>query len=673
MDDAALLLEAHISCQLGHAFFMTEDDKKNVSYIFYKLRDMWKKASRKEERLFEKNAEWLSIQFILSEDAGGSSQSTPKSKAISGRPSISFSDSSDRSKRRKTEKLREEYSSEELAFATQMSLRASGKVHVAQVLKNVTMGSPSEASSYLSSSNTVRERTMTPEEALSVFVEGRFSKNQYLVVRAGCKLVNSRAFPSYNVLREAKNSCYPPIKTITYTEKRAAVELQALLDLTVKRIVLAQESAIQNISNVDLGKMTLICKWGCDGTSCQSEYKQKFTGDDGTFTDASIFFTSLVPLQLSSINEQNEKYVVWQNPVPSSPRYCRPIKIEFLKETANATKAEIQYIQDQIKNLVPFSDMVKGKCIKVNYNLALTMVDGKVCNAVADNAATQRCYLCKATSKNFNDLDKMLKLEVIDDYLNLGLSSLHAWIRCFECCLHLSYKLDIKKWQARTAEEKTIVKNRKKATQESFKKNLGLIVDQPKPGFGSSNDGNTARRFFQNATISAEITGVDVRLITRFHSILQAISSGRTIDTPRFRDYALETAKLFIELYSWYYMPTSIHKLLIHGPQIIASALLPIGQMSEEAQETCNKYIKKFRQDFSRKSSRSLTMQDVFCRLLISSDPYISSIRKLPKTKKKQMSIEALHLTVPDDTDTEDDTDVSTIHTDGESDDSECN
>ncbi|KAJ9588331.1 hypothetical protein L9F63_018298, partial [Diploptera punctata] len=56
------------------------------------------------------------------------------------------------------------------------------------------------------------ERTMTPEEALSVFLE---------VVKL-------------------------------FRQKRAAIQLQALLNLTVKRIVLAQENAIQNISNVDL-------------------------------------------------------------------------------------------------------------------------------------------------------------------------------------------------------------------------------------------------------------------------------------------------------------------------------------------------------------------------------------------------------------------------------------
>ena len=33
------------------------------------------------------------------------------------------------------------------------------------------------------------------------------------------------------------------------------------------------------------------------------------------------------------------------------------------------------------------------------------------------------------------------------------------------------------------------------------------------------------------------------------------------------------------------YMPTSVYTILIHGPQIIAPALLPIGQLSEEAQK----------------------------------------------------------------------------------------
>lgn len=58
-------------------------------------------------------------------------------------------------------------------------------------------------------------------------------------------------------------------------------------------------------------------------------------------------------------------------------------------------------------------------------------------------------------------------------------------------------------------------------------------------------------------------------------------------------------------------MPTSVHKILIHGADVIKSSVLPIGQMSEDAQECTNKYIKKFHEDFA-KCSRAKTMEDMF-------------------------------------------------------------
>ena len=183
------------------------------------------------------------------------------------------------------------------------------------------------------------------------------------------------------------------------------------------------------------------------------------------------------------------------------------------------------------------------------------------------------------------------KKEINRDYVTFGLSTLHIWIRLFECCLHVSYKLDVKKWQARGSKDKEATENRKKIIQKGFRQRLGLIVDQPKPGYGNTNDGNTARRFFENASISAVITGVDEDIIKRFHVILQAISSGHEINVPHFQQYTIETARKFVDVYPWFYMPTSVHKLLIHGSEIIQSSLLPIGQMSEDAQESCNKYI----------------------------------------------------------------------------------
>ena len=80
---------------------------------------------------------------------------------------------------------------------------------------------------------------------------------------------------------------------------------------------------------------------------------------------------------------------------------------------------------------------------------------------------------------------------------------------------------------------------------------------------------------------------------------------------------------------------------------IIQSALLSIGQMSEKAQESCNKFIKRYRQDFARKCSREKNLEDVFRRLLVASDPWISSLRKTPPKKSKSLSAEAIELLVP--------------------------
>jgi len=56
---------------------------------------------------------------------------------------------------------------------------------------------------------------------------------------------------------------------------------------------------------------------------------------------------------------------------------------------------------------------------------------------------------------------------------------LHAWIRFFECLLHISYRLEVKKWQIRK-QGREKVQQRKHLIQVKFRKELGLLVDEPK-------------------------------------------------------------------------------------------------------------------------------------------------------------------------------------------------
>ena len=66
--------------------------------------------------------------------------------------------------------------------------------------------------------------------------------------------------------------------------------------------------------------------------------------------------------------------------------------------------------------------------------------------------------------------------------------------------------------------------------------------------------------------------------------------------------------------------------------------------MSEEAQEARNKDIRRYRESFTRKSSRLNTNEDLIKRLLISSDPYITSLRKSIKNLNKILSTSVLKL-----------------------------
>lgn len=87
-----------------------------------------------------------------------------------------------------------------------------------------------------------------------------------------------------------------------------------------------------------------------------------------------------------------------------------------------------------------------------------------------------------------------------------------------------------------------------------------------------------------------------------------------------------------------------MHKVLIHGSEVIDHALLSIGELSEEAAESTNKNIKLFRRDHTRKMSRVTTNADLLNRLLMSSDPFITSLRKLPHKKESVLSQAVLNL-----------------------------
>jgi len=604
----------------------SDEFSRTFSRFKSEMKAKWQAVNRTEALFLTKNKAWLqgTIKIPLS----------PAQYAPVGRPQKSFDNLSDRSKRRKTLPLRKNFEAQELLFAGQMKLREGGNITEAKMVKTIV--STSTETLRKSSVSQVEDKKLSPAQALSMFVEASLTRRQYEIIRETSKDL----YPCYSILQQEKKKCYPPQSAIHVTETSAEVELQYLLNHTAERLCLYLNEVLETLSEEELSSLQLIYKWGCDGSQ-QTQYKQTFLNPSDS--DANLFQSSLVPLRL--ICTLNNK-IVWHNATPSSPRYCRPMRIRFTKESTDTIKEEVSYFTSKIAKLE--ATRIHGsKEIVIFHKLLLTMVDGKVCNSVADNKSTMKCYICKATSKQFNEILE----HNVDNVENLefGLSILHARIRFFECLLHLSYKIPIKKWQTKSEEEKNIVKQRKEKIQHELREQLGLIVDVPKPHFGNSNDGNTSRRFFANMKKTSQITGVDLNLMERFAVILEVISSGHKINIETFSAYCQNTAKLYVNLYHWYPMTPTVHKILIHGPVIIHHALLPIGNLSEEAAEARNKYFRKYRECFARKFSRIQCNTDILNRLLLSSDIYLSSNMKYKPKKSKPFTKAALEMLLPGD------------------------
>lgn len=151
--------------------------------------------------------------------------------------------------------------------------------------------------------------------------------------------------------------------------------------------------------------------------------------------------------------------------------------------------------------------------------------------------------------------------------------------------------------------------------------------------------GNVARRAFEDPVKLAEILEVDENLIINLQTILISLACQLPIDIPKFERLCDETAELYIDKYKWAPMTPTLHKILVHGADTLRNMPLPVGQMSEEAAEARNKILREYRLKHARRSSRLSNLEDVFHRLLDSSDPVVSSVYLEDRLQKKKHKV----------------------------------
>ena len=486
-----------------------------------------------------------------------------------------------------------------------------------------------------------------PPTACGILLHTKLKKEEYKSLRT---MTNEAAkfdvYPSYEKVRVYKNVLRPDGTVIT--ETRASVPVQNLLQHTLERMVESESLDIDKklaetgISGVISCQMT--CSYGYDAATGQRPYKQAYEQNDNeTTSDESLFACVLNPLILAN----DDGICLWKNGIPQSPLFVRPIILEFARETEEYVMTVHRQLQNEIAALQPIRVTTAGGYeLEIRANMLLTMIDGKIFNYLG-GTNSQQCPVCEADRTQMNTESNVGTAVFRPKATNLkfGLQPLHGWIKVARHLFNLGYSKPGHDQGLKGDEAKTLKLATKKKIQREFLRK-GLRIDFPSQfGYGSSMDGNTARRAFKDLKEFARILDVKEELVTRYWYVVLCSNSfcmtlfnifyriilccinntHYKLDPEKFDDYCKKTFTFYKKHYGWFNISPSVHKYLTHSVEIQQRVLLPLGVLSEGAAEHAHRIRKLIRLGFTRKTSRLHTMTDLFNRCLDLSDPLLSS------------------------------------------------
>ena len=140
------------------------------------------------QHFLHKNEDWLQKEISFPNHISRESKT--------GRSSVEFLKSSERSKRRKTEDLRSMAETSELAYATQMNLGADGQWDTATVVKDVTCTTAKRGSEYMIAYRDMKNpvRVINEDKALSIVTEAKLTKQQYNIIKKRSKSFQFKYF-----------------------------------------------------------------------------------------------------------------------------------------------------------------------------------------------------------------------------------------------------------------------------------------------------------------------------------------------------------------------------------------------------------------------------------------------------------------------------------------------
>ncbi|CAF1171235.1 unnamed protein product [Didymodactylos carnosus] len=460
--------------------------------------------------------------------------------------------------------------------------------------------------------------------------------------------------PNRNVIREHAHTLLPEIEECR--EKRG-IMVESLKETTILTISRLFDQLTRMNKSLPLN-LTYKYKTGHDGAGGQSVYK----ASDNPMSDPNIFSKMYVPLSLSDTNTQE---ILWKNETPNSAFFTRPLALIAEKESGDLIRFINESFEPQEKHLKEngLSFEHNGQKYKVSIVIEDSMKDMKV-RTIESGLGGADCLMCFTRQSDWKNKEKIedgsafqitrtaektLKLydEMVadsgeikktkNDYgTRAGLTTepisssdhhyitlTHQYINGTTWFLNIFYrvKANLLTWAIRGERNQEKLRKAKDSILTFIQEKTGLKLDQVDSSAGhtgTSTTGQQGRRFFSHelrekviGSLPTKHQGQMNKLMQMYSVILRAVSSTQLINVIELKTLAQEFCLFVVNELSWVEYNLTVHNLIFHSAELVErNNGIGLGELSEEALESCNKDVRNYREFLARKTGHIPNLTD---------------------------------------------------------------
>ena len=247
-------------------------------------------------------------------------------------------------------------------------------------------------------------------DALSLMHDMTLSKENTRVLKRYLDKYDLQ-YPNTTDLLAARKKLKPEIKVLNSFTQNPSILPGVAVDY--KSLVMMTTASVFDVVNHKMGKVLpsnskyiMHYKDGADGAGSQTIWKSKSM----TGMAENMYQYSILPLRLEMCLTDGERQVLWKNPSPNSPLWCRPQELIREKE-GNCLHHSIPYTDKCRDILNKDSVMVnswrnEGITYNVQHNIKDTMKDLKFKKEISGLGGAD-CLLCKYKQKEWMEEEKI--------------------------------------------------------------------------------------------------------------------------------------------------------------------------------------------------------------------------------------------------------------------------